>query len=103
MKNTPFVETDCTIQHAGRSFTAGGAVVTENRLIAYPAENEVLKDWHGNAIGTYRVLSTRPAVFFGHQSWMGSTYYFMRATVNGIRYSLRGFGVGMVASGKRVK
>ena len=98
-----YFETDCTIEHEGRKFTAGGAIVTEDRLIAYPADNGQLKDWHGNVLGTYSVISSRDAVFFGHRSWWGSRYYYMRARLNnGSIYSLRGFGKGMIASGKRV-
>lgn len=100
---TPFIEDVCTITHQGKLVIAGGAVVTDKYLIAYPDAKGVLKDWHGNQIGTYRVISSRPAIFFGRQSWIGSTYYYMRATVNGIQYSLRGFGEGMVAQGKAIK
>jgi hypothetical protein len=39
---TRYVEQDCSIEHEGRMFTAGGAVVTEQWLIAYPAANGVL-------------------------------------------------------------
>ena len=98
-----YIEKDCAFQHEDKSFTAGGAVVTDSGIIAYPGENGVLQDWHGNQIGTYEVISSRPAIFFGHLSWQGHRYYFMRAVVDGKRYSLRGFGVGMVARGKRIK
>lgn len=101
--HTPFIEQNCTVSHAGQSFTAGGAVITGNHLTAYPGDDGKLNDWHGNQIGTYTVISSRPAVFFGHRSWQGERYYFMRATVNGARYSLRGFGKGMIARGKRVR
>lgn len=94
-----FIEKDCTF----KSHTALGAVVSDSHIVAYPGEAGKLKDWHGNVIGTYRVLSSRPAVFFGYRSWQGSEYYFMRATVNGVEYSLRGFGEGMIAKGKRIK
>jgi hypothetical protein len=99
----PYIEQDCTFVHEGRQFTSGGAVVTNDYLIAYPGEDGVLTDWHGNTIGAYRVVSSKPAVFFGQHSWQGSRYYFMRAVVNGSTYALRGFGVGMIARGKRVK
>jgi hypothetical protein len=99
----PFIEKDCTIEHEDKQFSSGGAIVTDTRLIAYPSENGILNDWHGNKIGTYTVTSSRPAIFFGHHSHWGSRYYYMRATVNGKQYSLRGFGVGMVAMGKAIK
>lgn len=99
-----YIEKDCTIEHEGRKFTSGGAVATDDYLIAYPSKDGVLKDWHGNVLGRYRVISSRPAVFFGHRSWVGSRYFYMRATLaDGRRYSLRGFGKGMIAKGKRIK
>ena len=98
----PYIEKNCTIEHQGRTFKSGGAVVTDQYLIAYPAAGGILTDWHGARIGTYSVISSRPAVFFGRQSWQGSTYYYMRATLtSGARYSLRGFGAGMIARGRR--
>lgn len=103
MKTEPYIEKDCIFNFQGKAFTAGGAIVTQDYLIAYPDKNGVLKDWHGNTIGTWRTISTRPAIFFGHRSWQGSTYYYMRATVNGQQYTIRGFGEGMIARGKRIK
>jgi hypothetical protein len=99
----PYIETNCTIEHNGRKFTCGGAFVSPTHLIAYPADNGRLNDWHGNQIGTYSITSSREAIFFGRRSWMASRYYFMRATVNLQRYSLRGFGKGMIARGKALR
>ena len=48
---TTYIETDCTFTHEGRTFEAGGAVVTPDHIIAYPGANGVLTDWHGSAIG----------------------------------------------------
>ena len=98
-----YVEKDCIFTIQGKSFESGGAFVSDAYLIAYPSENGILKDWHGREIGTWRTVSTRPAIFFGHHSWIGSKYYYMRATVDGKVYALRGFGTGMVAKGKRIK
>lgn len=103
MNIVPYIEQDCTIEHEGRKFTSGGAVVTQDYLIAYPGKGGILNDWHGNQIGTWRVLSSRPAIFFGQRSWQGSRYYFMRATVQGREYALRGFGEGMIAKGRAIK
>lgn len=100
---TTWVEQNCVIEFQGRKFESGGASVSPDYLIAYPGKDGVLTDWHGNRIGTYTVLSSRPAVFFGYRSWIGSQFYFMRANVNGSVYSLRGFGIGYVAKGKRIK
>lgn len=101
--NTTFVEKNCVVEFQGRKFEAGGAVVTENYLVAYPDKNGRLNDWRGNQIGTWRVISSRPAVFFGYRSCFSSRYFYMRATVNGVVYSLRGFGEGMVAKGRKIR
>lgn len=121
-----YIERDCTIEHKGQTFTANGALVNDAYLIAYPSDKSVtglcirngsqpgafvfmrnekeLHDWHGNVIGTWYTVSTRKAVFFGYPSWQGDKYYYMRARLtDGREYALRGFGVGMVAKGKRVK
>ena len=99
-----YVERDCTIEHEGRKFESGGAIVTDQYIFAYPRKDGVLGDWHGNPIGTYTVISSREAIFFGVRSWQGSRYYYMRAILNdGSVYSLRGFGNGCIARGKRIK
>lgn len=97
-----YIETDCTIEHDGIKFTAGGAVVTDSHLVAYPKEGGILQDWHGKEIGRWYEVSSRRAIFFGYESWQGDRYYYMRARVDGKTYSLRGFGAGMVAMGKRI-
>lgn len=98
-----YIEQDCTFTHEGKSFESGGALVTPDRIVAYPGKDGRLNDWHGKQIGTYLFMSSRKAVFFGRPSWQGSRYYYMRATVHGKAYSLRGFGVGMVATGRKLK
>lgn len=77
---------------------------TDSLLYACPCKDGILTDWYGNRLGTWRTISSRPAVFFGRHSGWHHTYYYMRATLdNGATYSLRGFGVGTIASGKRIK
>ena len=97
---TTFIERKCLVTHNGRKFEAGGAVITPEYLIAYPDDGGVLRDWHGKEIGTYAFQTSRPAVFFGRRSWVGNTFYTMCAWVNGKTYTLRGFGVGMIAKGR---
>jgi hypothetical protein len=83
-----YIETDCTIEHQGRTFKSGGAAVTPDRCVAYlSSKGSALTDWHGHIIGTYRVVS----------SWSVRGYITQRmlqveATVDGI---------GMVYVGKR--
>lgn len=92
-----------TFVHEGKEYAATGAAVTPDYLACYPRADGTVADWAGNVLGTYRVVSSRPAVFFGVRSWQGSRYFYMRATVGGRVYALRGFGVGMLARGKAVK
>jgi hypothetical protein len=93
---TSFVQQDCSIEHEGRTFTVGGAVVTEQWLIAYPSANGVLKDWHGEPLGTWRTLSS-----WRVRSYIGSRMYSIECRVNGVRYIGRGFGEGMSLRAKR--
>jgi hypothetical protein len=89
--------------HEGREFAAGGAFVSPGHLVCYPHADGTVRAWDGEVLGRYRVVSSRRAIFFGRPSWIGSTYYYMRATVAGHTYSLRGFGTGFVATGRALK
>jgi hypothetical protein len=91
-----YIETDCTITHEGRSFTSGGAVVTDDRIVAYLGKDKVLTDWHGNAIGTYRIVSTWKTP----RSYMSDVMHAVHATVNGKLYKGRSMGEGMAFTGK---
>jgi hypothetical protein len=92
-----FVETDCTIEHQGQTFESGGAVVTAQFIIGYLAENNVLTNWHGNAIGTFRTLST----WRTPRSYVSSTMSSVECFVNGVRYVGRSAGHGMSVRAKR--
>jgi hypothetical protein len=88
------------VTHEGREFESGGAYVSPEHLVCYPHDDGTVRDWAGEVLGTYRVVSSRPAVFFGRRSHWGERYYFMRAKVQGRTYAIRGFGPGMMAKGK---
>ena len=92
-----YVEQDCTFEHEGQKFTAGGAFVTETHITAYLAKNGVLTDWHGNPIGSYRVTSSWPTP----RSFVSSSMLQVVAHVDGNHYKGRSAGVGMVFNGKR--
>ena len=92
-----FVETDCKITHEGRTYEAGGAVVTPDRIVAYPGKAGVLNDWHGNPIGTYRIVATWKTP----RSYVSSTMHQIEACVAGVTYTGRGAGEGMIFIGKR--
>jgi hypothetical protein len=93
----------------------GGAVVTSETIVAYvgkviggrdfngrlgsePAYRE-LTDWHGNKIGTIHLASS----WATPRSYVSSRMYQAYATVNGVQYTGRTAGEGMVFKGKRVK
>jgi hypothetical protein len=91
-----YIERDCIFEHDGRKFESGGAIVTDLFIVAYPATQGRLNDWHGNEIGTWRVLSS-----WRVRSWIGERMYSIEARVNGVRYVGRGFGEGMSLRAKR--
>ena len=92
------IEPDCTFTHEGRAFTAGGAVVTPERITAYLGQNGQLTDWHGNVLGTYRITAT----WRTPRSFVSATMHQVYATVNGVQYTGRSAGVGMVFAGRAI-
>lgn len=92
-----FVETDCSIEHEGRTFTAGGASTSDEYVIAYAAADGVLTDWHGRQIGTWRATSSWPI-----RSWFSDRMYQIVARVDGRTYTGRGCGEGMIYRGRRI-
>lgn len=92
----PYVESDCTIVHNGREFTAGGAFVTAESIVAYPAANGVLTDWHGRPIGTWRAVATWQTP----RSYLSPTMSQIEARVGGRVYTGRGAGEGMIFRGR---
>jgi hypothetical protein len=91
-----YVERDCTIEHEGRKFESGGAIVSDLFIVAYPGDAGQLQDWHGKVIGTWKALSSWKV-----SSWIGERMYSIEARVNGVRYVGRGFGKGMSLRAKR--
>lgn len=94
--NTPYIESNCVFEHEGRAFEAGGAVATDNYIIAYPGDDGILNDWHGRPLGRWWIVSSWPV-----QSFTGSTMHQIEARVNGVTYTGRGFGKGVIYKGKR--
>ena len=95
---TLFVEIDCVVEHAGRKYESGGAVITEDFCIGYLQKGGILTDWHGNKIGQYKITSTWKTP----RSYVSSTMNQVTALVDGRRYTGRSAGVGMIFKGKRV-
>ena len=100
-----YVEQNCTIKHEGREFAAGGAVVTPDFIIGYVgkpvpgAARRDLTDWHGNKIGTCYISSTWKTP----HSYVSDVMHQIYARVDGVDYTGRGAGEGMIFKGRRVK
>lgn len=67
------------------------------KVIGYLGADNVLTDWYGNPIGTYRIVATWPTP----QSYVSSHYHQVEACVDGIVYTGRSGGRGMVYQGRR--
>ena len=95
------------VTYEGTDFAAGGAYVSDDYLICYPDGETVassVKNWGPNVLGHIVKVSSRPAIFFGHRSYMASRYFYFRVRLtDGRLYAVRGFGKGMIARGKRIK
>lgn len=94
---TPFVEEDCTIQHEGHTFESGGAYVVGDQAVAYLGKDDVLTDWHGTRIGSFRVVSS----WRNARGWFPSLTYAVRAYIKGKVYCGRGPGEGMAINLRR--
>jgi len=92
-----YIERNCTIEHEGRTFESGGAVVTPEHVVAYPKAGGILGDWHGNPIGTWRMVAT----WNTPRSFVSGTMSQIEAVVSGVLYTGRGAGVGMIYKGRR--
>lgn len=95
-----YVETDCTFTHQGRTFSAGGAVVTPDRIVAYLGKRGVLTDWHGSELGTWRAVASWPMTPDRSGTSWGRMFQ-VEASVGGMVYTGRSQGESMVYSGKR--
>ncbi len=91
-----YVERGCVIEHAGRQFESGGAVITSDFIVAYPKANGWLCDWHGNTIGAWRIVAK-----WRVNSYVGLHMHQIESLVDGVVYTGRGFGEGMIYKGKR--
>lgn len=98
MKTELYIEKDCIFTHEGKTFSSGGAYVAPNYLIAYPAKDGALHNWHGKILGSWRAVSSWLV-----RSYYGPRMYQIEATVNGITYTGRGFGEGMLFRGRAKK
>jgi hypothetical protein len=74
--------------------------VSDTHLSAYLGKDHKLTDWHGNVIGTYRVVR----IWRTPMSYISDTMSAVHATLSDGRiYKGRSAGVGMLFQGKRAK
>lgn len=96
---TPYIEPDCSIEHNGQTFTAGGAYVDDMYVTAYPSKGGILTNWHGERMGTWRSTSK-----WRVNSAYGTHMHQIVATLDDGRiYAGRGVGEGMSFRGKRIR
>jgi hypothetical protein len=101
--NTPYIEQDCIVEHEGKKFEAGGAVVTDEWVIGYPKLDSehvgatgTLTSWHGEPLGTVRITSK----WRTPKSFVSSHMFQMEARVNGKTYTGRSAGNGVIFRGR---
>ena len=94
-----FVERDCTIQHDGRSFEAGGAYRVGTKALVYvSADGTRVTTWKGERLGT--VVSATPVKLSQWSPMCGAKMYAYRVVMDadGSVWSGRGMGEGMCLS-----
>lgn len=94
-----YTEENCFFEVNGKEYWAGGAIVNENLCIAYLAKDGRLNNWKGEQIGTYKIIRT----WNTPKSYVSSRQHQVEAVVDGITYTGRSAGIGMMYKGKRKK
>lgn len=96
-----YVEQDCTIEHEGKTFEAGGAVVTDDYAVGYFKLNTptgpTITDWHGKPLGPANIVSKWRVYPYASDMMQ------VRATIGKVLYSGRTQGDGMIWRGKPMK
>lgn len=93
-----FVETGCVFNFNGKSFESGGAMKVGDTLVGYLGnDGRTLQTWHEEKIGTYQIVAS----WRTPRSYMSSHMYQVQATVDGVLYTGRSAGRGMIFKGKR--
>ena len=86
-------------EHNGQEYTALGSVIGENHMTAYLGKDGQLTMWNGDVIGTYHISSTWKTP----RSFVSSTMHQVYAVVNGVTYTGRSAGEGMLFRGRKVR
>jgi hypothetical protein len=97
---TTYVEQDCTFTSADgqHSATAGGAFIGDGYAIGYLSDDKKrITTWHGDDLGPARITAT----WRMPHSYISDRQYQVEAIINGVRYTGRTMGTGMIWRGKR--
>ena len=95
----PFCEIGCIIEHEGRTFESGGAYLTQDYAVGYLSSDcKSITTWKGDPLGQCRVTSSWDRT---PRSYLYSRQFQVEATINGIKYTGRSAGAGMLWRGKR--
>lgn len=92
-----YIEETCVVEVGGTEYMAQGAVVTPDYCMAYLGDDHVLTDWHGAQLGTYRITASWPTP----GSYVSDKMHQVEATIDGIVYTGRSAGTGMLYRGRR--
>ena len=114
MVNAPYIETECVFEFEGRAFESGGSIVTEAFAIGYVDGLEdakigglrsanwrgaaVIKNWHGDQI-IGRIIGAQS--WRTPQSYVSGHMWQITAIINGLEYTGRSAGDGMLWRGRR--
>jgi hypothetical protein len=83
----------------GKTYYAHGAFVDELRCVGYLGEDGKLYACNGKTLGTYRIIATwrMPRTCF-----ISSNQHQVEAKVDGMTFTGRSFGKGMIFKGRRL-
>jgi hypothetical protein len=100
-----YIEKDCTVEFEGKKFTEGGAFVSPVYAIGYlKFDREYLyatgkvTTWHGEYLGEAQIVARWKV-----KSYMADEMMQVICIINGVKYTGRSFGNGMIWKGKRCK
>jgi len=83
----------------GKTYYTHGAFVDEHRCVGYLGDDRELYSCNGEVLGTYRITATwrMPRTCF-----ISSHQHQVEASINGMTYTGRSFGKGMIFKGRRL-
>jgi hypothetical protein len=105
LQDNVFVEEDCTVEFEGKKYTSGGAFTSPEYAIGYLKFDKEylyargqLTTWHGQFMGNAMITA-----IWHVRSFYGSHMMQVECNIEGVKYTGRSFGNGMIWKGKRCK